>query len=936
MERTAKLPCNPNSTKFGDSDWSQEWLIRFVLGMALGFIWLSCGAELRADTISGTVKDPSGLAVAGAKIEITGENLPQPITIISDDTGKFTSPDLKPGKYVLQVTKDGFQPLSSSVELHGQSAVQLTLAIAEEKTSITVTGKSLAFANSDAFYRRLRDIGYGSTYRCDDFTLPMDVGTFVFKSGTMTFLAPIDGYQTGAIFIGQGHFTLKPVMRLDVQEMVRRAGSETAEEDFTAVVFRFTAGAYPYFAKLATKTVERPAEAETAFKKWQSRMRTHHEFPSGFTQAILEDSTIDNDDADMLAAIYNPKHPAFINAYMTGTPHKDLRFFIRQRVGAIPQLDSPEEVALINCNGDGMDDGIWYSQHMYPELKAHTANSLEDRRLFATRKYEIETVIGKNIHFFSRATISFEPLVDGDRVLKFALLPTLRVSRVTDEGGKDLHFIQESRKEDGSFYAILDEAPPMGKAHTISIEYGGDKVLYDAGGGSYYVGARESWYPNLNGFGEKALYDLTFKVPKPNVVISVGKLQGVSEEEGFAVSHWVTPVPVAVAGFNYGKYQKEEISDDITHYAITGYYLMDLPDNLAPYKLGNGPLATMAPHAMTKYALEQTRAQMQLCTVYFGRAPYENVSITEQPNFNFGQSWPSLVYLPISAYIDSTQRWRLFGTIDSNFTGFVQEVTPHEVAHQWFGHSVGWASYHDQWLSEGFADFAAGLYLQEAVGSNWKGDYVEYWDRQKRRILEKNSYGMSANDAGPLWLGLRLESPRFSHAYQGITYSKGAYVLQMLKSMMYEDQSTGNDPNHVFKEMMHDYIASNQNTPASTESFKAIVEKHMTPVMDLQKNGRLDWFFREWVYGTQVPKYQFKYGVEPGDGKSVSVRVEITQSEVDDQFAMLVPVYADFGKGMVRLTQLEVVGNSTRSVVLHMDQQPKKMDLNTYRSVLSR
>jgi len=117
----------------------------------------------------------------------------------------------------------------------------------------------------------------------------------------------------------------------------------------------------------------------------------------------------------------------------------------------------------------------------------------------------------------------------------------------------------------------------------------------------------------------------------------------------------------------------------------------------------------MAPKAMTSFALQQARAQMQVCTIFFGKAPYENLAITEQPNFNFGQSWPSLVYLPISAYIDSTQRWRLFGTIDSNFTGFVQEVTPHEVAHQWFGHSVSWASYHDQWLSEGFADFAAGL-----------------------------------------------------------------------------------------------------------------------------------------------------------------------------------------------------------------------------------
>ncbi len=99
-------------------------------------------------------------------------------------------------------------------------------------------------------------------------------------------------------------------------------------------------------------------------------------------------------------------------------------------------------------------------------------------------------------------------------MLKFGLLPNLRVTRVTDENGKDLHYIQERRKDDGSFYAILDEAVPVGKEHTISVEYTGDKVLYDAGGGSFYVQARTSWYPNLNGFGEKALYDLTFKVPR--------------------------------------------------------------------------------------------------------------------------------------------------------------------------------------------------------------------------------------------------------------------------------------------------------------------------------------------------------------------------------------------------------------------------------------
>jgi Peptidase family M1 domain len=609
-----------------------------------------------------------------------------------------------------------------------------------------------------------------------------------------------------------------------------------------------------------------------------------------------------------------------------------LRFFMRTRVGALPQLDSPEEVALVNFNGGELDDGIWYSQHLASELKAHTADSREDKRLFATKRYNIETVIAKNDHLQSRATITFESLIPGERVMKFGLLPNLRVTRVTDQNGQDLHFIQENRKEDGSFYAILDEAPAIGQEHAISIEYVGDKVLVNAGNGSYYVRAREAWYPNLNGFGEKALYDLTFKVPPSNIVVSVGKLEGQSSEAGFAVSHWVTPVPVAVAGFNYGQYKKLDYPDTITHYNISGFYLTDLPDSLKPYE--NGALGAMSPTAMTKYALDQTRAQMQVCTIFFGKAPYDNVSITEQPDFFFGQSWPNLVYLPISAFIDSTQRWMLFGQINTKFTGFVQEVTPHEVAHQWFGHGVSWASYHDQWLSEGFAEFAAGLFLQQAVGKKWEKDYIDFWERQRVRVLEKNNFGVSPNDAGPLWLGLRLISPRSAQAYQGDTYSKGAYVLLMLRSLMYGDH--GDNRDQAFIDMMHDYMATYRDTPASTESFKTIAEKHMTKQMDLQQNGRLDWFFNEWVYGMQVPRYHFKYELQSADGGKVKVHAEVTQSEVDNHFAMFVPVFADFGNGMVRLGQIGMVGNSTRTVDFVLDRQPKKVALNSYKDVLER
>ena len=900
----------------------------FSLRIALFLFCLMSPASLLSQTISGTIQDSSGAVIAGAHIEITGSDLLQPLVLSSDGLGKFSSPDLKAGTYSLRVTRDGFEPLVKAVDLQGPVQLQLTLTVAKQEVTISVPGKSMAFANSDPVYRQLREIGLGQTFRFDNFTLPWDAATFQFQKGTLTMLTPVNGIVTGAIFIGEGHFNLKPVIPIDARELSRRTGAAEVNEDFTEAVFRFTGDARLKFLSGLGDRTEPAPEAAGVLSHWRERMRQRREQPEGFSQYLLQGETMDNLDADLLAAVYNRAHPEFFNAYLRGRKHKDLRFFFRTRVGALPQLDSPEEVALINCDPEGLDDGVWYLSHLKAEYSHHSASSSEDRRLFATRRYKIETVIAKNRHLFSTATITFAPLLAGERVLKFGLLPNLRVTRVSDEQGKDLYFIQESSKEDGSFYAILPQAPPLGKEQAINIEYAGDKVLQEAGEGSFYVGARTSWYPNLNGFGEKSLYDLTFKVPKKYKVISVGQLKGESIEQDLAVSRWITPNPVAVAGFNYGEYQRLELADEITGYKISGYYISELPDNLRRYRA----LQTMAPRGMTKYALEQTRGQLQLCTYYFGKSPYEEIYITEQPNFNFGQSWPNLVYLPISAYTDSTQRWMLFGSINSKLTGFVQEVTPHEVAHQWWGHAVGWASYHDLWLSEGFAEFSAGLFLQQAVGGDWRKDYIDFWDRLRLRILEKNNFGMAPNDAGPLWMGLRLVSPRTENAYQNVTYPKGAYVLQMLRSMMYDNE----DKDKAFIAMMHDFVESHRERAASTESFKAIAEKHMTKRMDIAGNGRLDWFFDEWVYGTQVPRYHFEYDLAPAEGGKVKLHVTVTQSEVDQHFGMLIPIFADFGKGMVRLTQIGIAGNSTRSLDFMLPRQPKKVALNAFKEILER
>jgi len=588
--------------------------------------------------------------IAGARIEIVGADLAEPVVLSSDELGRFASPDLKPGTYTVRVTRDGFEPSAKTADLRGSVQLQLSLTIAKQQVNISVAGKSLAFANSDPVYRQLRQIGLGQTFRFDNFALTWDTASFQFQKGTLTFLSPVNGVVTGAIFIGEGHFNLKPVTALDARELNRRTGAAEIDEGFVAVVFRFVGEARLKFLSGLGERTEPASEAPTVFNHWQERMRQRQAPAIGFTQHLLEGETMDNVDADLLSAVYNGSHPEFFNAYLRGKKHKDLRFFVRARVGALPQLNSPEEVAVVNFDPEGMDDGVWYLAHFKSECANRTASSREDRRLFATRRYKIETVIAKNGHLFSTATISFQSLVAGERVLKFGLLPNLRATRVTDEQGQDLYFIQESRKEDGSFYVILPQSPPLGQEKSINVEYAGDKVLAEAGEGSFYVRARTSWYPNLNGFGERALYDLTFKVPRRYKVISVGKLERESIEQDLAVSHWITPSPVAVAGFNYGEYKKLDMPDELTGYKISGYYLDELPSNLRRYRA----LQSMSPRGMTKYALEQTRAQLQLCSFYFGKSPYDEIYITEQPDFSFGQSWPNLVYLPISAYTDST------------------------------------------------------------------------------------------------------------------------------------------------------------------------------------------------------------------------------------------------------------------------------------------
>jgi aminopeptidase N len=321
---------------------------------------------------------------------------------------------------------------------------------------------------------------------------------------------------------------------------------------------------------------------------------------------------------------------------------------------------------------------------------------------------------------------------------------------------------------------------------------------------------------------------------------------------------------------------------------------------------------------------------MRIFTEWFGPAPYGRISVTQQPDFNFGQSWPGLVYLPLSAYLDGTTRYQLLGGISGGLNDFIQEVTPHEVAHQWWGHMVGWASYRDQWLSEGSADFSAGLFLQ--LTEQKPDKYLDFLSKARDQILNKNAFGLSANDAGPLNMGLRLNTPKTAGAYNNLVYPKGGYVMHMLRMMFWETQ-TGDQK---FKAMLHEFVTSHLYKGASSESFQAVVEKHMKPDMNLTNDGKMDWFFNEWVHGTDVPRYKFDYEVAPAADGKFQLTASLAQSGVGDSFVMPVPVYMDIDGRNVRLGTVVMKGNATSPKLdVLLPVKPRKVMINTNYDVLA-
>jgi len=404
---------------------------------------------------------------------------------------------------------------------------------------------------------------------------------------------------------------------------------------------------------------------------------------------------------------------------------------------------------------------------------------------------------------------------------------------------------------------------------------------------------------------------MLFHVPKGLQVVATGTMVNQSNEGKITTTEWKTETPLPVVGFSLGEFETKEatvgtpLSGQLTVDAYANKQRPDFVTTLAQeLEDAHQTLGSLDTTPMLANELSQGQVAAKIYTDYFGPLPFPHIALTQQSACDYGQSWPMLVYLPICGFFDITQQHFLgLGGENLNKHMYWQVVTPHEVAHQWWGQTVGFRSYRDQWMSEGFADASASIFLQAT--SNKPNDFIHFWKEEHRILTEKNEFGFRPIDVGPVTMGTRLSSPKAGfNIYGDLVYPKGAFILHMIRMMMWSPK----DGDARFKATMHDFVSTYSLQAATTEDFKAIVEKHMTTSMDLEGNHTMDWFFREYVYGTDLPAYHFEGDATPsGDGWKLHFK--LVQSNVDAKFANVVPIYLEFTDGEVfHLGQIAIHG----------------------------
>jgi len=638
-------------------------------------------------------------------------------------------------------------------------------------------------------YRRLGNLSLDPTavYKIRDASIDREDIHLSLSDGTIAFTREVNGRITGALFEGEGEVLIVPPDYTERHSLSMFSGSAVLNERFALAYFRFAddsfiEGLNPFL---------RPAEDARAF------IAKH----DALALSLSESDAL----RTLIGVTYAPKASRtqyageFLYARIAG-----------EKLGSIevafdPMLPEQVSVRALAFTDRGRYYDLWMTFPMQSVRKLQGAQEPSPAsRIVEITDYKVRMDVRPPTDLTGTATLTLRTFQSGPRALAFELSRFLKLSRVEWEApGRapvNLDFLQNealegsqlARRGNDTVTIVFPEPLAAGETLQVKFTYAGS-VMSEAGGGLLYVGARGTWYPNRG--PAMSNYDLEFRHPPEWRLLATGKRVSSAMKDGMQELRFVSEHPVPLAGFNLGKYVSTEATAGSTKlevYSARGVESDFARPQVAPLpSLSSRDLRRLPPSApivvipdpsQKADAIARRAADMvDSLSPRLGAFPFTSLSLTQLPGPN-SQGWPGLVFLSSYVFLDKEARERSrLGAADRFDWVFDHVMTEHEVAHQWWGNNVFWDSYRDQWLMEGLSNYCALLRLEPHDPVLFR----KLLDQYRTDLLQKPLSGDDRPylEAGPVRLGIRLNSSRFVGAYDPVVYGRGTWLLHMLREI---------------------------------------------------------------------------------------------------------------------------------------------------------
>ncbi|HJS48466.1 MAG TPA: M1 family aminopeptidase [Gemmatimonadales bacterium] len=706
-----------------------------------------------------------------------------------------------------------------------------------------------------------------------------DDARFELTEGVLHLLSPVRGRTVGAAFRGRGTFHFRTPLAVERWRIRRHFNADTVAATFTEAVFLFTDST---LAELERGTRFGPGAGGDL-----GALRDRVE------QALdwLGDEEAASFDEDFLDGLLNGTSPGTFHAYVrraTGDP-----------VVYVLDPSDDEGVSLLGRVNVGVVTGVTEKLVAHPRggvmPAPDPASGRLPRRQAVIEHYDLDVGLPRNatgeVRFSAGARLR---LLADDTIgpwVAFHLFPRLEVDSARGPGGEPVPV--HKGKDDPALWLRLDRPLARGEAREVTVYYHGD--LIDRYGDFFFINSGSAWYPRTLEGRTRATFDITYHTPASFAFVSVGELADSTVTDGVLTTRWRARAPIRNAAFNLGLFEA---------YTPVPRKPDDPPVTVLWAEDAHRKLPFVRERNMKERVGDDVQQSLAFFAHGFGPPPVEKFYATEIP-YGHGEAFPGLVHLSWSTFQaqqrDGTDQW----------------FRAHEVAHQWWGIAVDFATYRDQWMSEGFASFAGLWYLQNLEGGRKR--YFEHLARYRDGLFTRG------DALGPIWLGYRVASGRDQEDYARAVYEKGAWVLHMLRVMLLDLKAMKEDR---FTAMMQDFYASYRGRRASTADFQRVVERHVGQPMG--------WFFDQWVMDNRLPTWRVAHRSDP-EGEGFRVRLRVEQDGVPETFRAYVPVTVRLEDGREARFRVQVTGaRSEISLPLLLPAKPREVVFNDLEGVLAR